>query len=71
MLKLEVIITMLNSFESNELRKLGIGDGVEDTCACSRKLCCLLNMFIAMCPSMAFKCSNILSPYKVALLDPS
>jgi hypothetical protein len=38
---------------------------------CSRKLCCLLNMFIAVCPSMAFKCSNILSHYKVALLDPS
>ncbi len=68
MLKLEVITTM---FESNELRKLGIGDGVEDIGVCSRKLCCLLNMFIAVCPSMAFKCSNILSHYKVALLDPS
>ncbi len=71
MLNLELITTMLNSFESNELRKLSIRDGVEDTCVCSRKLCCLLNMFIVVCPSMAFKCSNILSCYKVALLDPS
>jgi hypothetical protein len=28
-------------------------------------------MFIVVCPSMAFECSNILSHYKVALLDSS